>query len=118
MSIASAVVNYLRSSKAELMKVSWPSRRDTIRYSTLVFTVSIVVAVFFAALDYGLGKVVTVALTQRQNALQTQAQTQAQTQTATTTSAPAPTPTPTFDLTNESPTLDTTGSDTKTNPKP
>ncbi|MDO8617874.1 MAG: preprotein translocase subunit SecE [Candidatus Uhrbacteria bacterium] len=50
------IVEYLKSSKAELEKVSWPSRQDTIRYSALVVVVSVVVAVFFAALDFGLSK--------------------------------------------------------------
>ncbi len=50
-----SLVNYLRSAKAELEKVSWPSRQETMRYSVLVCAVCIVTAVFFAALDFGLG---------------------------------------------------------------
>ena len=49
-----ALVNYLRESKEELEKVSWPSRADTLRYSGIVIGMSVVLAVFFAALDYGL----------------------------------------------------------------
>ncbi|MCI0479719.1 preprotein translocase subunit SecE [Candidatus Uhrbacteria bacterium] len=97
MSLLTPLVQYLRSSKAELQKVTWPSKKDTIRYSTLVLTVSVVVAVFFAALDFGLGKVVTAALEKRDawkaaNVTEQQA-------------APTAEPTPTFDVTNESPTL-------------
>ena len=65
MSVISAITEYLRSSKAELQKVSWPSRKDTIRYSSLVLGISIVVAVFFAGLDYGLNSLVTQLLTLR-----------------------------------------------------
>lgn len=44
------------------MKVTWPSRKETIRYSVLVLSVSLSVAIFFAVLDFGLGKVVDSAL--------------------------------------------------------
>lgn len=58
----SKLVEYLRSSKSELEKVSWPSRKDTIRYSSLVLGVSIIVAIFFAGLDYGLNGLVSAML--------------------------------------------------------
>ena len=45
------VILYFRSSYAELKKVSWPSRKDTVRYSTVIIVVCIVVAAFFALLD-------------------------------------------------------------------
>jgi len=53
---------YLRESKEELEKVTWPTRRETVRYSVLVIAVSIVVGAFFAGLDWalnlGLGKLI------------------------------------------------------------
>jgi preprotein translocase SecE subunit len=65
------LAEYLRSSKAELEKVAWPSRKDTIRYSSLVLGVSVIIAVFFAGLDYGLNGLVTAMLKGR-TATQTQ----------------------------------------------
>lgn len=65
MNVFTAITDYLRSSKAELQKVSWPSKKDTIRYSSLVLGISLVVAVFFAGLDYGLNALVTQLLTLR-----------------------------------------------------
>lgn len=65
MNVISAITEYLRSSKAELQKVSWPSKKDTIRYSSLVLGISLVVAIFFAGLDYGLGRVVNQLLSLR-----------------------------------------------------
>lgn len=62
MNLVTSLVEYLRSSKTELEKVSWPSRQDTFRYSSLVLGVSIIVAVFFASLDFGLNALVTAAL--------------------------------------------------------
>jgi len=62
MNIFNTLIDYLRSSKNELTKVTWPSRQDTIRYSTLVIGISVCVAVFFGLLDMGLSRVVTTAL--------------------------------------------------------
>lgn len=57
-----SIRDYLKSSIAELKKVSWPSRDMTIRYSALVIIVSAALAGFFAALDFGLSRAVTLAL--------------------------------------------------------
>lgn len=48
------LVTYIRESKEELKKVTWPSRQTVIRHTIVVFTLSIVVAVFLGTLDYGL----------------------------------------------------------------
>ena len=58
-------VDYLRSAKAELEKVTWPSRQDTIRYSTLVVVVSVALAVFFGFMDQSLIKGVEAVLSNR-----------------------------------------------------
>jgi preprotein translocase subunit SecE len=57
-----ATINYVKSSAAELKKVTWPTRAQTIRYSALVIAVSIGVAVFFASLDYGFSSGIMLAL--------------------------------------------------------
>lgn len=62
-------ISYIRSSKAELEKVTWPTRQDTIRYSLLVVGVSLAMAAFFAALDFGLGQGVDLALKGRPSAV-------------------------------------------------
>ncbi|HWQ99265.1 MAG TPA: preprotein translocase subunit SecE [Candidatus Methylomirabilis sp.] len=56
------VRDYLKSSVAELRKVTWPSRDMTIRYAALVIVASVALAMFFAALDFGLSRAVTFAL--------------------------------------------------------
>lgn len=48
------LVSYLREAKEELGKVTWPSRRDTVRYSAIVVGVSVGLAFGIAALDWGL----------------------------------------------------------------
>lgn len=52
-------IDYFRSAKAELEKVSWPSRKDTVRYSTIVLVASVAAAAFFGSLDFGLHQGVT-----------------------------------------------------------
>jgi preprotein translocase subunit SecE len=55
---------YLRESKEELEKVSWPSKKDTFRYSLIVIALSIILAAFFAGFDYllnlGLEKLIEI----------------------------------------------------------
>lgn len=75
MNIFESLTEYLRSSKSELEKVSWPSRQVTLRYSGLVLSVSIIVAAFFATLDFGLGRVVDAALQAKVGAATPAAQT-------------------------------------------
>ena len=65
MSLISALKDYLRSSEAELRKVTWPTKEQTIRYTALVIGASLVLAVFFATVDLGLTKVLDAALTAR-----------------------------------------------------
>lgn len=45
--------NYLIGSYAEMKKVTWPTKEQTINYSLVVIGLSLFTAVFFAVLDYG-----------------------------------------------------------------
>jgi len=45
-------IAFLREAKAELSKVSWPTREQLIRNTVAVIAVSGVVAVLLGALDY------------------------------------------------------------------
>jgi preprotein translocase subunit SecE len=51
-----SLTTYLRASKAELEKVSWPTKEETLRYSGLVVVVCFVTAGFFASLDFGFSR--------------------------------------------------------------
>jgi preprotein translocase SecE subunit len=81
----SASIEYIRSSTAELKKVSWPSKDTTIRYSVTVIAVCIALALFFGALDMGFSKLVTLLLSRTAS-----------------TSAPAAAPTPVAPITQPS----------------
>ncbi len=45
-------MRYLRGSKEELEKVTWPTRKDVIRYSIFVIILTIAIAVYSGVLDY------------------------------------------------------------------
>jgi preprotein translocase SecE subunit len=43
---------YVRESKQEMGKVTWPNRQDTIKYSIICIGLSVGVAAYFAGLDW------------------------------------------------------------------
>ena len=47
-------IQFIKEAKAELGKVVWPSRKETIRITIAVIAISLVVAAFLGAVDYGL----------------------------------------------------------------
>ncbi len=57
------IIQYFKDSYAEMKKVTWPTKKQTINYSTLVIAMSVGMAVFFSALDFvfnlGLTKLIT-----------------------------------------------------------
>ena len=46
------LIRYLRDAKAELSKVSWPSKSEVTKYSLVVVALSVFIAVFFGGLDW------------------------------------------------------------------
>ena len=50
------LVNYVKESAVELRKVAWPTRKVVVRDTLVVIGVSLVMAVFFGAIDFGLSK--------------------------------------------------------------
>ena len=49
-------IQFLKEARAELTKVVWPSRKETIRITIAVIALSLSVAVFLGAVDFGLTK--------------------------------------------------------------
>jgi preprotein translocase subunit SecE len=45
------IIQFLREAYAELRKVSWPTRKQTIHYTALVIFITIVVAIILGVLD-------------------------------------------------------------------
>lgn len=46
------ITTFIKEARAELRKVNWPTREQTVKYTALVIGLSLVVAVFLGALDY------------------------------------------------------------------
>lgn len=46
------LVTFLKESRIELKKVTWPTRRDALRATVTVIAVSAAVALFLGALDF------------------------------------------------------------------
>jgi len=47
-----AIVNYLKETRAELRKVTWPSREEAINLTAIVVAVTVAMAVFLGVVDY------------------------------------------------------------------
>lgn len=47
-------IQYLKEARIELGKVTWPTKKETIRYSAIVIAVTVAMAAFFALLDWSL----------------------------------------------------------------
>jgi preprotein translocase subunit SecE len=50
----SNIVKFIKESRDELKKVSWPSRQTTIRYTFIVVVASLIVGLVTGAFDYAL----------------------------------------------------------------
>lgn len=46
------IINFISESKAELMKVNWPTRKQAINYTLIIIGVSVAVSLFLGGLDY------------------------------------------------------------------
>ncbi len=46
------LVNYIRASYAEMKKVTWPTRQETIKLTVAVIFISLFVAAFLGVLDF------------------------------------------------------------------
>ncbi|MBC7234150.1 MAG: preprotein translocase subunit SecE [Chloroflexi bacterium] len=46
------IVKYLKEVRAEIRKVTWPSRQEVLRLSAIVIAVLVVMSAFMAIIDY------------------------------------------------------------------
>ena len=46
------LITFVKEAKAELVKVNWPTKKQTINYTLIVIGISLAVAVFLGGLDY------------------------------------------------------------------
>ena len=50
--ITDRIAEYLRDTRGELRKVSWPTRKQATNLTTIVLAVTVVMAIFLGALDF------------------------------------------------------------------
>ena len=46
------IIQFLKEARAELTKVNWPTKEQTINYTLIVIGISVAVAVFLGGWDY------------------------------------------------------------------
>lgn len=46
------LITYIKQAREEILKVTWPSRSDTVKYSFIVIGASLFVVVFFMTSDF------------------------------------------------------------------
>jgi len=51
------LIQYIISSKAELKKVTWPTRKETTKHTLIVIGISLFTAAFLGVLDFVFSKV-------------------------------------------------------------
>ena len=51
------ILNYIVESKAELKKVLWPTKKQTLNHTFMVIAISLGLAIFLGAIDFGLNKI-------------------------------------------------------------
>lgn len=56
------LIKYILASKAELKKVTWPTRKETIKLSLIVIGISAFVAIFLGVLDFVFVKLLSIVL--------------------------------------------------------
>lgn len=54
--------NFLRNVIVEMKRVSWPTRKELTRYTWVVLGTVAFMAVFFAAVDFGISELVRILL--------------------------------------------------------
>jgi preprotein translocase subunit SecE len=50
------ITKYLKEVRAEIRKVTWPSRQEVLRLSTIVVVVMIVMSAFMAIIDFAFSR--------------------------------------------------------------
>jgi preprotein translocase subunit SecE len=56
------VVQFLKEAKIELMKVTWPTPKQTLASTSVVIVVVVIVSLFLGVIDFGLSKLIRLAL--------------------------------------------------------
>lgn len=53
---------FLEEARAELKKVTWPTRKQTLASTAVVLVVTIIISIFLGLVDFGLAKIIKALL--------------------------------------------------------
>ncbi len=56
------ITEFFRGVAREMRKVSWPKRKELTRYTVVVLSTVVVMAVFFAVVDLGISKLIRLVI--------------------------------------------------------
>jgi preprotein translocase subunit SecE len=56
------VKQFLNEAKIELKKVTWPTPKQTLASTSVVIVVVVIISVFLGVVDFGLSKIIRLAL--------------------------------------------------------
>jgi preprotein translocase subunit SecE len=59
----SKIIKFVGEAKAELLKVNWPTKKQTINYTLIILGISIAMAIFLGGLDYLFGEILKIFIT-------------------------------------------------------
>lgn len=60
--ILAKVTQFLKEAKTELLKVTWPTPKQTLASTSVVIVVVVIVSLFLGIVDFGLSKLIRLAL--------------------------------------------------------
>ncbi len=60
--ITAKAIHFLRESRVELRKVTWPTPKEALASTSVVIVVVIIVSTFLGVIDFGLTKLVRLVL--------------------------------------------------------
>jgi preprotein translocase subunit SecE len=61
-SIIDRIRQFLRESKVELKKVTWPTPKEALASTSVVLAVVVIISIFLGLVDFGLTKIIRVFL--------------------------------------------------------
>jgi preprotein translocase subunit SecE len=61
-SIIDRIRQFLRESKVELKKVTWPTPKEALASTSVVLAVVVIISIFLGLVDFGLTKIISVFL--------------------------------------------------------
>jgi preprotein translocase subunit SecE len=60
--ILAKVTQFLKEAKIELRKVTWPTPKQTLASTSVVIIVVVIISLFLGVVDFGLSKIIRLAL--------------------------------------------------------